>query len=199
METGLAGKVAIVTGAGRPRGIGAAIARALAREGARVVVSDIGRVLDDFPDYQVAARDEIEQVREELEKLGAEAAVVHTDVADEGEVGALVARTVERFGRLDVMVNNAGLGLELVPVTEISVAAFRRNLEVMALGRPVKLMALVRKAAPTRIRPIIAVVCNAPETLSLKLSHVRELFAADTTNAPNTPSAAASVAVAIPA
>ncbi len=147
METGLAGKVAIVTGAGRPRGIGAAIARALAREGARVVVSDIGRALDDFPDYQVAARDEIEQVREELEKRGAEAEVVHADVANEDEMGALVARTVERFGRLDVMVNNAGLGLELVPVTEISVTAFRRNLEVMALGT----MLGVREAAKRMI------------------------------------------------
>ena len=134
MGTGLAGKGAIVPGAGRPRGIGAAIARALARESARVVVSGSGRALDDFPDYQVAARDEIEQVREELEKIGTEAEVVHADVANEDEMRALVARTVERFGRLDVMVNNAGLGLELVPVTEISVAAFRRNLEVMALG-----------------------------------------------------------------
>jgi NAD(P)-dependent dehydrogenase (short-subunit alcohol dehydrogenase family) len=134
MDTGLDGKVAVVTGAGRPGGIGAAIARALAGEGARLVVSDIGRAFDDFPDYQVAQRSEIEQVRDALRASGAEAELAYADVAEEQEVRALVAGAVERFGRLDVMVNNAGLGLELVPVTEISVAGWRRNLDVMALG-----------------------------------------------------------------
>jgi NAD(P)-dependent dehydrogenase (short-subunit alcohol dehydrogenase family) len=134
MDTGLDGKVAVVTGAGRPGGIGAAIARALAGEGARLVVSDIGRAFDDFPDYQVAQRSEIEQVRDALRASGAEAELAYADVAEGQEVRALVAGAVERFGRLDVMVNNAGLGLELVPVTEISVAGWRRNLDVMALG-----------------------------------------------------------------
>jgi NAD(P)-dependent dehydrogenase (short-subunit alcohol dehydrogenase family) len=134
MDTGLDGKVAVVTGAGRPGGIGAATARALAGEGARLVAADIGRAFDDFPDYQVAQRSEIEQVRDALRASGAEAELAYADVAEEQEVRALVAGAVERFGRLDVMVNNAGLGLELVPVTEISVAGWRRNLDVMALG-----------------------------------------------------------------
>ena len=65
MDTRLSGKVAVVTGAGRVGGIGEAIARALAAEGAKVVLSDIGRPFERFPDYQVAARSEIDTIRAE--------------------------------------------------------------------------------------------------------------------------------------
>lgn len=95
-ERPLAGRVGIVTGASR--GIGAAIARALARAGAHLTL---------------AARSE-----EALDKLATEltdehdtgSLVVPTDVTDPSSVRAMVARTVERFGRLDLAVNNAGGG-----------------------------------------------------------------------------------------
>lgn len=66
--TGLDGKVAVVTGAARAGGIGRAIATSLASEGAVVVVSDIGRPLDDgeFADYQVAERSELEDAAAEV-------------------------------------------------------------------------------------------------------------------------------------
>ena len=133
MDVGLKGKVAIVTGAGRVGGIGEAIARSLAREGASVVLSDIGRSLDRFPDYQVAGKSEIETIRADLARHG-QAAVVFADVSKEDEVANLVRETVQRFGRLDVMVNNAGIGLGLVPITDLTVEAWRQNLDVMALG-----------------------------------------------------------------
>jgi NAD(P)-dependent dehydrogenase (short-subunit alcohol dehydrogenase family) len=148
MDTRLSGKVAVVTGAGRIGGIGEAIARALAAEGAKVVLSDIGRSFERFPDYQVASKSEIDTIRADLVKKGSEAEVIFADVSKEDDVAALVRRTVERFGRLDVMVNNAGIGLGLVPITELTVEAWRQNLDVMALGT----MLGIRESARQMIR-----------------------------------------------
>src|SRR5258705_11225178 len=91
---GLAGKVAIVTGGGR--GLGLAIARSLAEDGASVVVS--GRD---------AAR--LDAAVKELEALGAPALAVPADATQRDEVDRLTAVTRERFGRIDVVVNNAGI------------------------------------------------------------------------------------------
>jgi NAD(P)-dependent dehydrogenase (short-subunit alcohol dehydrogenase family) len=148
MDSGLSGKVAVVTGAGRVGGIGEAIARSLAAEGAKIVLSDIGRSFERFPDYQVAARSEIDTIRADLAKKGTESEVIFADVSKEEDVAALVRRTVERFGRLDVMVNNAGIGLGLVPITELTVEAWRQNLDVMALGT----MLGIRESARQMIR-----------------------------------------------
>ena len=148
MDTGLRGKVAVVTGSGRIGGIGEAVAAALAREGGKVVLSDIGRPFERFPEYQVAERSEIERIREKLAVGGAEVAVVHADVSREEDVRSLVATTVERFGRLDVMVNNAGIGLGLVPIVELTVDQWRQNLDVMALGT----MLGIREAARQMIQ-----------------------------------------------
>jgi 3-oxoacyl-[acyl-carrier protein] reductase len=89
----LEGRVAIVTGAGR--GIGAATARLFAREGARVVVSD----LDAEPAQAVAAS---------IQEAGGEALVVAGDVTGPDFPAQLVQRTVETFGALDILVNAAG-------------------------------------------------------------------------------------------
>jgi NAD(P)-dependent dehydrogenase (short-subunit alcohol dehydrogenase family) len=132
--TGLRGKVVVVTGGARRGGIGRAIATALAREGACVVLSDIGRPLERFPDYQVSARSELDEAVAELRAAGAEAEGIHCDVCREPEVQALVRGAVERFGRLDVMVNNAGIGLGLVPIVDLTEAAWDQNLDVMAKG-----------------------------------------------------------------
>jgi NAD(P)-dependent dehydrogenase (short-subunit alcohol dehydrogenase family) len=148
MDSGLSGKVAVVTGAGRVGGIGEAIARSLAAEGAKIVLSDIGRSFERFPDYQVAARSEIDTIRADLAKKGTESEVIFADVSKEEDVAALVRRSVERFGRLDVMVNNAGIGLGLVPITELTVEAWRQNLDVMALGT----MLGIRESARQMIR-----------------------------------------------
>jgi NAD(P)-dependent dehydrogenase (short-subunit alcohol dehydrogenase family) len=148
MDTGLKGKTAIVTGSGRIGGIGEAIARALGREGANVVVSDIGRPFDRFPEYQVAGRSEIERVRSGVQEAGGRAEIVFADVSKEADVQALVKAAVDRFGRVDVMVNNAGIGLGLVPITELTLEAWHQNLDVMALGT----MLGIREAAKQMIR-----------------------------------------------
>lgn len=91
----LAGKSAIVTGGGR--GIGRAICETFAREGCRVMVADI--------DVGNAA-----DVADVIQRAGGESRYRLLDVTDEGEVGATVREAVEAFGKLDVMVNNAGIG-----------------------------------------------------------------------------------------
>jgi len=101
------GRIAIVTGAAQ--GLGATYARALAKEGARVVIAD---------------RDPGEAVAAGIRAAGGEAIDVPTDVSDEAATQALVARTVETFGGLDILINNAAIftAVERKPFTEIPVA-----------------------------------------------------------------------------
>ncbi len=130
----LDGLVAVVTGASRPGGIGREIARTFVRAGARVVVSDIDRPLQDFPEYELPELSELEATAAELVELGGEAIAVPCDVTSEAEVIALLAQARDHFGRVDIMVNNAGVSLGLVPLTDLTVAQWDRNLEVMARG-----------------------------------------------------------------
>ena len=90
----LKGKVAIVTGS--RRGIGRAIALEMAKEGAKVVVSDI-------------ELKECEAVCDEIRKLGSDAIAVKCDVTKKDEVDAMMERVIQKFGRIDIMVNNAGV------------------------------------------------------------------------------------------
>ena len=96
------GRVAIVTGAGR--GLGRAHALEFARQGAKVVVNDIGVALDGSGGGNTPA----EEVVQEIEAAGGEAFANAADVTSFEQTGALVAETVERFGGLDIVVNNAG-------------------------------------------------------------------------------------------
>src|SRR2546423_15451492 len=98
----LDGKVAIVTGAGR--GIGRGEALALAREGATVVVNDLGTSLDGASEASPA-----QQVVDDIARFGGTAVTNDDDVASWDGAAHLVRSTVEQFGRLDILVNNAGV------------------------------------------------------------------------------------------
>jgi NAD(P)-dependent dehydrogenase (short-subunit alcohol dehydrogenase family) len=90
------GRVAVVTGGGS--GIGAALARAFAREGSKVVLADLDR-------------DGMDRVAGEIAAQGGETLSVHTDVASLESVEALAKRTLERFGAAHIVCNNAGVGV----------------------------------------------------------------------------------------
>jgi NAD(P)-dependent dehydrogenase (short-subunit alcohol dehydrogenase family) len=111
--------VVLITGA--LTGIGRATAVAFAREGARVVVS--GR--RDDAGHALAS---------ELRELGAEAEFLHADVREDDEVRGLVDKTIAKFGRLDVAVNNAGTEGTSGPVTEQSAESYATTFDTNVLG-----------------------------------------------------------------
>lgn len=126
-------RVALVTGAGRSGGIGRAIAERLLGDGYAVAVSDIGERFVEKPDYETAAMSELDATVADLSGLG-EVFGVRCDVRDEHQVGAMVDEVVTRFGRLDVLVNNAGVGGGLGEVVDMSLADWQLNIDVMATG-----------------------------------------------------------------
>jgi NAD(P)-dependent dehydrogenase (short-subunit alcohol dehydrogenase family) len=99
----VSGKVAIVSGAGR--GIGRAIALALAQEGARVVVCDIGASLDGVGADAGPAR----EVADEIKKAGGEAITSTLSIVEPKNADAIVDSAIAAFGRVDILVNNAGI------------------------------------------------------------------------------------------
>src|SRR5512134_136522 len=107
----LAGKSAIVTGAGS--GFGQGIASRFAEEVCAVVVNDI-------------VREAGERVAQQLRATGGEALFVHGDVSQGADVAALLAATLERFGRLDIVVNNAGTTHRNQPLLDVGEAEFDR-------------------------------------------------------------------------
>jgi len=119
MSKELAGRVAVVTGAGR--NIGRAIALALADAGAAVAVN--GR----------ASRAEVDAVVAEIESRGGKALAVMADVSDEAAVQRMAAAAVERLGRIDILVNNAAIRPEK-PFESVSLADWRAVHSVILEG-----------------------------------------------------------------
>ncbi|MFE9021335.1 SDR family oxidoreductase [Streptomyces sp. NPDC007808] len=116
----LKGQKALVTGANS--GIGRATALAMGRAGADVVVN------------YVAGREEAEKVVEEIRSFGVRAVAHEADVSDEDQVVAMVNRTVEEFGTLDILVANAGLQRD-APFTEMTVAQWQKVIDVNLTGQ----------------------------------------------------------------
>ena len=100
------GKVAFITGAAH--GQGRATALALAREGAGIAGFDIARALS-YPGYAMGSASELESLAEACRALGSECVTSAGDVRDNAAVAAAVERTVEHFGRIDILFNNAGI------------------------------------------------------------------------------------------
>ena len=115
----LAGKVALVTGASK--GIGAAIAKGLAREGAKVVVN------------YASSKSGAEAVVAAIVAAGGKAIAVQADVAKSDQAQGLVAATIKEFGRLDVLVNNSGV-YEFSSIEEITAEQYHRMFDVNVLG-----------------------------------------------------------------
>jgi 3-oxoacyl-[acyl-carrier protein] reductase len=115
----LAGKVAVVTGASK--GIGAAIAKNLADEGASVVVN-----------YS-SSKEGAERVVADLTAKGGKAVAVQANVAKQADIQRLFAQTKTAFGRLDVLVNNAGI-YEFAPLEQVTAEHFHKHFDLNVLG-----------------------------------------------------------------
>ncbi|WCT72193.1 SDR family NAD(P)-dependent oxidoreductase [Sphingomonas naphthae] len=125
----LDGKVALVTGAGRRRSIGRAIAMAFADAGAAVALIGTGRDPDTFPDDEKARgwRD-IDSVADEIVSRGGTATTIVADIADPADSADAIAQTIARLGRLDILVNNAGAarGADRGPAIDLPFDEWRR-------------------------------------------------------------------------
>ncbi|MEP0547579.1 MAG: SDR family oxidoreductase [Rhodothermales bacterium] len=118
MSDHIEGKVIVITGASS--GLGEAAARHLAARGARLVLG-------------ARRTDRIEALANELTESGAEALAVTTDVTDRDQVQALVDAAVDRFGRIDVLINNAGI-MPLSPLEMLRVDEWDRAIDVNVKG-----------------------------------------------------------------
>jgi glucose 1-dehydrogenase len=126
----LAGKVALVTGAGS--GIGYAIAKRFGLEGAAVAIDYLGH------------GEEAQALARELEDAGTSALALEADVSAAAAVESLIARIVERFGRLDVLVNNAGIE-KMQPLLEVDEGTWDQTLAVDLKGPFLCLQAAARQ------------------------------------------------------
>ena len=115
----LTNKVAVVTGASK--GIGAGIAKALAADGASVVVN------------YASSKDGADKVVADIKAKGGKAVAVHGDVSKQADISKLFAETKKAFGRLDVLVNNAGV-YEFSPLGEVTEAQFHKMFDLNVLG-----------------------------------------------------------------
>ncbi|MGY6564972.1 MAG: SDR family NAD(P)-dependent oxidoreductase [Halomonadaceae bacterium] len=122
MQKELMGQVALVTGGSR--GLGAAIAEALAEQGADVAIS------------YVASADKAEAVVEKLKAKGARAIAIRSDQADTSSAAALIDGVVSHFGRLDILVNNAAIAVQgkLVDDPSLDAEALDRQWHINVLG-----------------------------------------------------------------
>lgn len=111
-------KIAIVTGAGR--GIGRAIALRYAREGASVALAS--RTLE-----------QLDELKQEIEAGGGRAIAIETDVSDEAQVEAMVGRTIRELGRVDILVNSAGI-VAAKPAEELPANEWQRIIDINMTG-----------------------------------------------------------------
>jgi len=106
MELGLKNKVAIITGASR--GIGAASAKALAHQGATVVIN------------YIKSKDKAQVLLDEIKKAGGKGMVFQADVRDQDAVNDMVESTLNKFGKIDVLINNANINFPIKPFMELT-------------------------------------------------------------------------------
>jgi SDR family mycofactocin-dependent oxidoreductase len=165
--SGLAGRVAFITGAANGQGRAAALA--LAREGVHVAALDVARPLV-YPGYALGTSEGLESLQARCRELGVECLTFQADVRDDAAVSAAVAATVERFGRIDVVFNNAGIcGYGLAH--ELTEEAWDAMLDINLKGT----WLVARRVIPHLIARRAGVIINNSSVMGLRggarLSH----------------------------
>ena len=127
-------KVVVCTGSGRPGGLGEAILQRFAEDGYRVVVSDIDGSEDANRSHLSAEADRTRVAQTLAATTGEEVPVITCDVRDPASVTALFGQVVDRFGRLDVLVNNAGIGFVMKHSREVTPTEWQLVLDVTLSG-----------------------------------------------------------------
>jgi SDR family mycofactocin-dependent oxidoreductase len=167
MKGDFAGKVAFITGAAH--GQGRATALALAGEGARVAAFDVARPLS-YPGYEMGSSDELASLAGACTELGTDCLAFAGDVRDDAAVTRAVAATAERFGRIDILFNNAGIcGYGLAH--ELTEDAWDAMLDINLKGA----WLVARRVIPLMIRQRSGVIINNSSVAGLRgmgrLSH----------------------------
>ena len=122
MDLGLKDKVAIITGTGSQIGFGKGIALSLAKEGCDVIGTDV-------------KIEGAEQTAAEVRALGRKALAIKVDVANSDEVDAMVKQAIAEFGKIDILINNAGIGIPWKPTIEVTRAEMDKVMNVNLFGQ----------------------------------------------------------------
>ena len=137
MDKELKGKVAIVTGAGRLRGIGRAAAVALAKLGADVVITGTGRSPESFPeDEKNIGWKDIHSVADQIRDEGQKALPLISNVTSQKDVQKMVEDTMNEFGRIDILINNAAYARaeDRVPILDLGEDTFQKVMDIKVTG-----------------------------------------------------------------
>ena len=143
---GIAGRVALVTGAARQGSIGRATALRLAAEGAKVACLDIGRAPEHAPDHGVGSVKELEETVQLVRDAGGEATAVTADISRADQVAAAVERTRDELGPITLccaLAGGVGFGNGIAPLTELSEAEWDWALDVNLKGTWITVKACV--------------------------------------------------------
>jgi NAD(P)-dependent dehydrogenase (short-subunit alcohol dehydrogenase family) len=128
-------RVALITGAGKKSGIGFAIARAFAGEGAHIILADLCQDLEGFdPYYRLSRWEELQGLAREISAAGVQSLAIKVDVTDETSVKAMGESVEEAFGRLDILVNNAGVAPGPNLIQAMAPLAWKKTFEVNVHG-----------------------------------------------------------------
>ena len=123
------GKVVVITGVGRPQGVGRAAALGYAAKGAKLVLADLGSKDNAIGDIEGTSPD-LEATATEVANAGGDAIAITTDVSNEDDVKCLIAKAVDKYGQIDAMVANAAILAGKGDPIDISLATFMRIQEV---------------------------------------------------------------------
>lgn len=139
-------KVAVITGAGRRKGLGEAMARRLAREGCRVLLTDIGHAEGGrLPQAALGSAAQMRQIAREIRGAGGDATAFDCNVLNPDEVEGAAAFATEHFGRLDIWINNAGVGTLMTPIVAMGVDEWDTVLGVNLRGVFLGMQAAARR------------------------------------------------------